>query len=968
MKMETLLTASKDPKEKFKTPLDLSFGYQNIDGIHSPQFGCKLSFIHTKFTHDIEVLSETWGTCTHEKNIVGYKLLENIAPHKMSTIRKGRASGGLLVYCKEHLAKYIKKSKVTPYYLWLTIDKNIFHKLKKSVKVCVAYNPPEGSKYCNKNIYEEISNDLLLRSNPDHPVLLMGDLNSRTGNLADFEDTEDKHNEYIVGRKIFPKTRKNQDAIVNNMGRQLIEFCQGHDLQILNGRSIGDPFGSFSFYDKKQGASAIDLAIASDPIIKKVKSFTVNNPVDYTSHCKIELRLDNILSLPEEDEEEKNYTWIELGDKYVWKDDSETKFQHALQKPAVQKLANECKQYIEAGLIEPASEKLIAMYLEAAKLSLDSKRNKKKTSETAYKHKKKWKKWFDNDCREQKNKTRRLAILKHKHPQDLALRTTHNEELKKYKKLCNKKKNEYEQKQIEKLSELTLDPGEFWKHWKHFDDNVNSEENKQVNGKKWERYFTKLYDDPSRPNLEPNDPPSDQTNCNPINAKYSLEELNETVDKLKTKKASGKDKLLAEFLKASPESTRELVLKMINLIYSTNIVPKSWCLGIITPIHKEGPKDDPDNYRGICIGSALSKVLSSMMNKRLTDYTQANGMINKAQIGFETLNRTSDHILTLKSLVNKYVNDKKGKLYVCFVDFRKAFDTVWHEGLFHKLQEANITGNFLNTLKDMYRKTECAVKLGNKTTQYFKCKKGVRQGDPLSPLLFNIFINGIFDKLKENNCDPVELTATDEINALAYADDIILISTTKEGLQRALDTTQQYCQDWRLKVNNKKTKCMTFTRGTQKEKTVFSIDGKNLENTREYKYLGITINKKNCTFVPATKNLRIKATRALYAIKTKVNINRLPIRMALKLFDALVKPILLYASETWEPFLDNDYDKWDYNEIEKVHLQFLKQLLGVNRSTTNILVRGETNRHTLLQEVLKRHYVTSEYTRFPHRR
>ena len=89
------------------------------------------------------------------------------------------------------------------------------------------------------------------------------------------------------------------------------------------------------------------------------------------------------------------------------------------------------------------------MYLEAAKLSLDSKRNKKKTSETAYKHKKKWKKWFDNDCREQKNTTRRLAILKHKHPQDLALRTRHNEELKKYKKLCNKKKNEYEQKQME---------------------------------------------------------------------------------------------------------------------------------------------------------------------------------------------------------------------------------------------------------------------------------------------------------------------------------------------------------------------------------------------------------------------------------------------------------------------------------------------------------------------------------------
>ena len=93
-----------------------------------------------------------------------------------------------------------------------------------------------------------------------------------------------------------------------------------------------------------------------------------------------------------------------------------------------------------------------------------------------------------------------------------------------------------------------------------------------------------------------------------------------------------------------------------------------------------------------------------MMNLRLTDYAKANNMINKAQIGFETQNRTSDHLLTVKSLVNKYVNDNKGKLYVCFIDFRKAFDTVWHQGLFRKLEEAHITGNFINTLKDMYRK------------------------------------------------------------------------------------------------------------------------------------------------------------------------------------------------------------------------------------------------------------------------
>ena len=180
-------------------------------------------------------------------------------------------------------------------------------------------------------------------------------------------------------------------------------------------------------------------------------------------------------------------------------------------------------------------------------------------------------------------------------------------------------------------------------------------------------------------NIERNESP-DQAHDRPINAMFTEEELNQTISKLKVKKA-GKGKILTEFIKASPDPTRKLLLKMINTIYSTNIVPRSWCLGIITPIHKEGPKDDPDNYRGICIGSALSKVLSTMMNQRLADFAKENNLIHKSQIGFQEKNRTSDHILTTKTLVNRYVNDKKGKLYACFIDLKKAFDSVWHQAI-----------------------------------------------------------------------------------------------------------------------------------------------------------------------------------------------------------------------------------------------------------------------------------------------
>ena len=134
----------------FKNPIDLSIGYQNIEGLHSKTFGCKLPYLKTKLIHDIEILSEAWGTCDHTKDIPGYKMMQ-IKPQKKSNIKKGRSSGGLIIYYKNQLHKFLKQGVITPQYVWLEIDKTIFHALEDSIKICIAYNPPEKSKYCNKD-------------------------------------------------------------------------------------------------------------------------------------------------------------------------------------------------------------------------------------------------------------------------------------------------------------------------------------------------------------------------------------------------------------------------------------------------------------------------------------------------------------------------------------------------------------------------------------------------------------------------------------------------------------------------------------------------------------------------------------------------------------------------------------------------------------------------------------------------
>ena len=146
---------------------------------------------------------------------------------------------------------------------------------------------------------------------------------------------------------------------------------------------------------------------------------------------------------------------------------------------------------------------------------------------------------------------------------------------------------------------------------------------------------------------------------------------------------------------------------------------------------------------------------------------------------------------------------------------------------------------------------------------------------------------------------------------------------------------------------------MTFTKSNHKDIHQFNINNQKIDNTKEYKYLGITINKKE-SFLPALGDLSCKAKRAIYAMNSKINIRFLSTKTLIRLFDSLICPILLYGSEIWEPFLNESNDKWDKNEIEKVHTQFLKRIIGVNRSTSNAMVRGDLGRYSLQSRVTLR--------------
>ena len=229
-----------------------------------------------------------------------------------------------------------------------------------------------------------------------------------------------------------------------------------------------------------------------------------------------------------------------------------------------------------------------------------------------------------------------------------------------------------------------------------------------------------------------------------------------------------------------------------------------------------------------------------MINNRLVKFIENNNLINENQIGFKTKSRTSDHVFVLKSLIDKYLTNGN-KLYTCFVDFRKAFDSVNHLKLIYKLRETNIGSMLYNTIKSMYLNStnDLQVKQDDFISGKFSSDIGVRQGDSLSPTLFNLYVNEI-NKYLDTNLDQPSL-GSKSIGSLLYADDLILISKSKTGLQNALNKLAIFCKEWDMELNTKKTKIVIFNKGSRLLKETFTFNDELLENCKTYKYLGLLL-------------------------------------------------------------------------------------------------------------------------------
>jgi hypothetical protein len=204
-----------------------------------------------------------------------------------------------------------------------------------------------------------------------------------------------------------------------------------------------------------------------------------------------------------------------------------------------------------------------------------------------------------------------------------------------------------------------------------------------------------------------------------------------------------------------------------------------------------------------------------------------------------------------------------------FVDFAKAFDTVWRDGLWHKLLLNNMNGNMFNVIVNMYKDAKSRIVYKNSMSEFFPCSNVVRQGENLSSFLFALFLNDLETIMETCDVEGLKTVSSelkDKLNLylklfiILYVDDTVIMAESAADLQKQLDSFSDYCNIWRLKVNVEKSKIVVFPQGRTPNNLKFNFNGKQLEIVDEFNYLGVLLTK-NANFINPRCLLVIKVQK-----------------------------------------------------------------------------------------------------------
>ena len=453
---------------------------------------------------------------------------------------------------------------------------------------------------------------------------------------------------------------------------------------------------------------------------------------------------------------------------------------------------------------------------------------------------------------------------------------------------------------------------------------------------RWSEYIEDLFHDTRGP------PPTiENTTVGPAILK---EEVEHALSKMKQGKAIGPDGIPTEAIIALEDLGLTEITKLMNIIYDTGEIPEDMKKSVFIALPKKPGTTDCEQHRTISLMSHLTKILLRIIMKRMRN--KLSPEISRSQFGFVSDSGTRNAIFTLQTLMERSIEVQKD-LYLCFIDYSKAFDKVKHENLFKILTQLQVDSKDLRILQNLYWEQKAAIRIDYECSDFKPIRRGVRQGCVMSPDLFNIYSEMILRHIENH----VGVTVNGHnITNLRYADDTVLIADSEKELQSTFDTVAEESSKMGLEMNAKKTECMVVSKKKQTPTCNISYKGVGIRQTHQFKYLGFLITSDARCETEIKK--RIAMAKDTYnKMKPMLSNRNISMNTKLRTLKAYVWSVLLYGCECWT--VSNSMRK----KLEAAEMWFLRRLMRISwteRKTNEEVLQLAGTKRSLMKAIRKR--------------
>ena len=382
-------------------------------------------------------------------------------------------------------------------------------------------------------------------------------------------------------------------------------------------------------------------------------------------------------------------------------------------------------------------------------------------------------------------------------------------------------------------------------------------------------------------------------------------DIQEAVGSMKDKITRTPECIPPYFIKRTLPALMPILLFLFNVSLEHGVVPSQWKKALVVPVFKKGDQTQPSNYRPISLTSTFSRIMESILHKKVLDHLLSNNLISPNQYGFVPGRSSCSQILNcLHEWIKAYCRHQT--THVIYTDISKAFDTVSHTKLIQVIKSYKLNNSVITWIQNFLNNRKQQVVINKDFSNIGNVNSGIPQGSILGPLLFILYINDV------DSCG----RSLDGYGGFRlFADDTKVFCTDVQKLQSSLDNVSDWLKSRQLNLSINK--CFSLHVGRpSSNKPNFKISNQPILPSSTAKDLGIYISDslKWTTHVNQIyKNARNSSYHIIKFSKTK------NIWILRKLFITYVRPKIEYSTPVWSPSLKKDIDK-----IERIQKDFTR--------------------------------------------